>query len=126
MEIMVDLLNMSVPSPVGDQLVAKGLATLPFGSRDADEVVQFIVTATGFVANATTLVVSTTTLTSAWQAIIAFFRHQPRAERLRIQVGDHVDISIDLDWLATHHTAAEALVLRGIGESLSSLADRNH
>ncbi|GAB3842546.1 hypothetical protein GCM10027610_053520 [Dactylosporangium cerinum] len=122
----MNLLSISVPTSVGDDLVAKGLAQKPLEARGADDVVQFAVTATGIAANAVTLLVAAGSLKLLWQAIIRSFRRQPRAEKLRIQIGDQVDINIDLEWLTAQHGEAQQAVLRSIGESLTTIADRSN
>ncbi|MFC5004511.1 hypothetical protein ACFPIJ_42640 [Dactylosporangium cerinum] len=106
--------------------MAKGLAQKPLEARGADDVVQFAVTATGIAANAVTLLVAAGSLKLLWQAIIRSFRRQPRAEKLRIQIGDQVDINIDLEWLTAQHGEAQQAVLRSIGESLTTIADRSN
>jgi hypothetical protein len=80
--------------------------------------------ATGFAADAISVVVAAGALKDAWRAIARALRRTPKAEKLRIQVGDHLDITVDLDWLAGQGDSVEAAVMKSIGASLIDLADR--
>jgi hypothetical protein len=119
----MEMLTMSVPAAVGDRLVDDGLATRPLDSRGLSEGVQLVVAATGFVANSMTVVVSVVALRTVWRTIIKSLRRQRRAERVRIQIGDYADISLDLEWLADHQGEAEKVILSSIGRSLVEIAD---
>jgi hypothetical protein len=121
---MVEMLTMSVPAPVGDRLVGDGLASLPLDARGASDDVQFVVAATGFAADSMTVVVSIVALRTVWETIIKSLRRQRRAEKLRIQIGEHADMSFDLEWLADHPGEAEKVILHSIGKSLIEIADR--
>ena len=121
---LAEFVTVAVPVPVADELIAKGLADRPIAARDAGEVAQLVVSATGFAADTISLVVAAGALKDAWRVIARTLRRTPKAEQLRIQVGDHLDLRVDLDWLAGQGDSVEAAVMKSIGTSLIDLADR--
>jgi hypothetical protein len=123
-EVRVELLVFAVPAAIADELISADLAEKQLPSRGAGEVAQFVLAVTGLAADSVSLVVSAAAVKDVWRKIMAVLRRTPQAEKLRIQVGDHVDITIDLDWLADYHGEVDNIVLRSLGASLINLADR--
>jgi hypothetical protein len=120
----VEFVTVGVPASIAAELIDRGIAEPPMAARDAGTVTQFVVTATGLAADSVSLVLAAGALKDAWRAIVRALRRTPKAEKLRIQVGDHMDIQLDLDWLAGQPGPVEVAVLKSIGESLVDLADR--
>jgi hypothetical protein len=121
---LAEFVTVAVPAPVAEELIAKGLADRPIAARDPGDIAHLVVSATGFTADAISLVVAAGALKDAWRVIARALRRTPKAEKLRIQVGDHLDITVDLDWLAGQGDSVEAAVMKSIGASLIDLADR--